>query len=368
MTVFKLNITAISPLHIGDGGELRHGFDFMVFENSTYRLNEDAILDQYANRLTTISDGDYPLPGKLLQSTDYNNKRLFRYILPGFPRSRREDARVKSCIKDVYDRPYIPGSSLKGAMRTALAWTGWQEVNPRLDRSAIGRSRSWAGQPLEKRLFGPDPNHDLLRALQVSDCHALPEKPAQLMLINAQVLTKRSAGSPIELEAIRPNSEFVGTLHVDETLFSAQAEGELHFSNRRAWLNQLVTRLRKHSRARLEMLAEWFEKADNSDAIANAYRKFLNTPLPENAAFVQLGWGGGWDSKTFWTHLTKKDPLLFEQLVREFRMHKASPGSPPRKAGDPFPRSKRVAMQIKNGVAAPAAPFGWVLLELEKLS
>ena len=81
-------------------------------------------------------------------------------------------------------------------------------------------------------------------------------------------------------------------------------------------------------------------------------------------AFVQLGWGAGWDGKTFWTHL-QSDPRLFEELVRDFRMHKAAPGSPPRKEGDPFPRSKRAAMGVKGGVARPVAPFGWVLVELK---
>lgn len=49
-------------------------------------------------------------------------------------------------------------------------------------------------------------------------------------------------------------------------------------------------------------------------------------------------------------------------------MHKAQRGAPPRRPGDPFPRSRRVAMKIKEGTAKPAAPFGWVLLELEKSS
>ena len=46
-------------------------------------------------------------------------------------------------------------------------------------------------------------------------------------------------------------------------------------------------------------------------------------------------------------------------------MHKASPGSPPRKPADPFPRYKRAAMVVKDGVSRAAAPFGWVLLELK---
>ena len=56
----------------------------------------------------------------------------------------------------------------------------------------------------------------------------------------------------------------------------------------------------------------------------------------------------------------QQDPRLFEQLVDDFRLHKAAKGSPPRKAGDPFPRSKRVVMDKTN---KPAAPLGWVSVE-----
>ena len=128
MTVYKVSLQTLSPVHIGDGNELRQGFDFMVRGNATYRLNEDAILQAKENLVRPDRAGHYPTPGALLSEADYERDGYFRYILRGAARSGKMDARVKSFIKDVYDRPYIPGSSLKGALRTALAWTGWSEV------------------------------------------------------------------------------------------------------------------------------------------------------------------------------------------------------------------------------------------------
>lgn len=365
MSNYKLSLHTLSPLHIGDGDELRQHFDFAVHEGRTYRLNEDAILLAKEDRLRPDRAGHYPAPGLLLEERDFQNPALFRYSLRGFPRSSKTDARLKSFIKDVHDRPYIPGSSLKGAMRTALAWTGWREVQPRLDRSAIGRSRSWAGQPLERKLFGPDPNHDLLRALQVSDLSGPGEAGGGLMIVNAQVLTRRNAGSPIELEAVAGDTAFTGSLVIDDRLFSEQAERELHFNNRRHWLDELLPRIQAHSRARISELARWFAEADNCETIAAFYRQLSAVNLAPNQALLQIGWGAGWDGKTFWTHL-QKEKLLFEQLVTDFRMHKTGRSSPPRRAGDPFPRSKRAVMLVKEGVARAARPFGWVLIELEE--
>ena len=363
MTVYQVNLQTLTPLHIGDGDELRQDFDFTVYKNHTYRLDEDAILLARSDMLRPDRQGHYPPPGRLLSEADFQNGDLFRYVLRGAARSGKTDARLKSFIKDVYDRPYIPGSSLKGAIRTALAWTGWEEVRPKLDRSAVGSRKSWAGQPLEKKLFGSEPNLDLLRALHVTDLLGLSEVGEGLRIVNAQVLTKRNAGSPIELEALPGDIAFKGSITIDETLFSSLAEPVLHFGNRRHWLDGLMGRVQAHSQARIAELLEWFEGADPSySAVARFYRRLHETSLGKTQALVQLGWGSGWDGKTFWTHL-QTDPLLFEQLVKDFNMHKAGRDSPARKPGDEFPRSKRAAMVLKQGKAQVVAPFGWALLE-----
>jgi CRISPR-associated protein Csm5 len=366
MTVYNVKLQTLSPVHIGDGNELRQGFDFMVRGNATYRLNEDAILQAKESQVQPDRSGHYPTPGALLTETDYDRDEYFRYTLRGAARSGKADARVKSFIKDVYDRPYIPGSSLKGALRTALAWTGWSEVNLKLERGMIGTSRSWAGQRLERKIFGPDPNHDLLRALHVSDLFGPQQAGGGLMVVNAQVLTKRAAQSPIELETLPGEVSFTGSITVDDALFAPFAERELGFGNRRHWLDELTLRAQKHSHARAVELAEWFGNADPSYApLANFYNQLVQAQLAPHQALVQLGWGAGWDGKTFWTHL-QKDEFLFEQLVTDFRMNKAGRNSH-REPGDAFPRSKRAAMSVKQGVARPVAPFGWVLLEMEKI-
>ncbi|MEA3351690.1 MAG: type III-A CRISPR-associated RAMP protein Csm5 [Chloroflexota bacterium] len=355
MTVFNLQLDTLSPIHIGDGDELRHGFDFVTRGNITYRLDIDKVLEAKEDEWQN-THGRYPLPGELLDENEY--RRFARYALKGTPRSGKYDARVKSFIKDVFDHPYIPGSSLKGALRTALAWHGWDEVNPRLKRHAIGHRRSWAGQKLERKFFGPDPQHDLLRALQVSDLVGL-KKPGQgLILVNAQVLTKEEAGSPIELEALRDEVTLKGTIKIDDTLFEDWAEPELHFQDRQHWLEELMPRVQAHSVARLEPLIEWFEQVGIT-RIAKFYRRLADLNLGEMRAVLQLGWGGGWDSKTFGSHL-KEDQQLFKKLLRDFRMQKG------RSQVESFPVSKRVVVKDDGNTILPLAPFGWVLLTLDK--
>jgi CRISPR-associated protein Csm5 len=324
MTVYHIKLQVLSPIHIGDGNELKKDFDFVVHNKHTYRVNEDALLLAKQDLIKLDNHGQFPPPGKLLTEKDFQNPTLFRYILRGFPRSTKTDARVKSFIKDIYDHPYIPGSSIKGAFRTALAWTGWKEVKP--DLNNLKPSKSWAGQPVERRLFGSDPNHDLLRALQISDLINNGKPSENLVLVNAQVLTQKSHGSPVELEAVAGDVSFEGTLKIDDTLFNNIAEPILHFSNRRHWLDELMPRTQQHSHARIIKLAEWFEHTEGTHNIAQFYRQLADSSLKKNQALMQIGWGAGWDSKTYWTYL-QENPAKFESIVRNYRMHKGAKGS-----------------------------------------
>ncbi len=198
----------------------------------------------------------------------------------------------------------------------------------------------------------------------MADLHGSTQAGGGLLIVNAQVLTKRTAQSPIEMEALPGDVTFSGSITIDETLFSDAAEKVLHFRNRRHWLNELTARAQAHSMARIAELLEWFEKADQAyAAVAKFYRQLSAAQLGPNQALVQLGWGSGWDGKTFWTHI-QKDPALFERLVEDFRMNKAGRSST-REIGDPFPRSKRAAMVMKDGRSLAVAPFGWALLELK---
>jgi CRISPR-associated protein Csm5 len=366
MTVYQLTLRTLSPIHIGEGRELRQDFDFAVYQKRTYRLNEDALLLAKEDRLIPDRGGRYPAPGHLLESADFRNPALFRYVLRGQPRSQKTDARVQSFIKDVYDRPYIPGSSLKGAIRTALGWSGWPEVRPPLDVRSLKASKSWAGQPLEAQLFRPagrhDPNHDLLRALQVSDL-AGPDKPGMgLQLVNAQVITRRDVGSPIELEALSGDLVFQGTLTIDETLFGPSVENELRFGSRRLWLDELMIRIQQHSQAQIEKLAIWFLKTEGGERLAAFYRDLSEIPLGPDKAFIQLGWGTGWDGKTFGSRL-EADSDFFEEIIQKYRLQRTGRGGAQRQKGAPFPGSRRVVTLGKGGDSQAVHPFGWALIE-----
>lgn len=367
MTTYTLKLETITPVHIGDGNELRQSFDFIPAKRNgrdiTLRLNEDAILQQKPQALVPDRAGKYKTPGELLDEADKSNPALFRYSLDGKPRSEKLDARIRSCIKDVFDQPYVPGSSLKGAIRTAIAWSALTELKKPLSSFELDNKKDKAATNIEKFIFGKNPNYDLFKVLQISDLLGPTQAGEGLILVNAQVVTRKENGSPVELEAVRNNIQFQGSLKIDETFFTPEAEEILQFSGKRKWLENLLNLVNLHSTERIKTLKQWFTEVDANSQVARAYNSLytnIQSLQGTQYAMLQLGWGTGWDDKTYWTHL-QKDPAFFEvYVIQNYRMLK--PKSSPRRSGDPFPRSRKVIM--KNDT--PAVPLGWVLLELQE--
>lgn len=392
MTNKKITITTLTPVHIGNGEELRAGFDFISNDKLTYRLNEDAILQAKSSLLKPDPKGVYPLPGNLITQADLGQRDLFRYLLAGVPRSKKEDARLQGNIKDVHDRPYIPGSSLKGAIRTALAWSKFPHMKPSYKRSDMERHKGLA-EKIEEGIFGRDPNHDLLRALKISDCHPSSTHPSiEWMVVNATVINNKKPEEenllrkntklpdkevdeiPVELEAIPGNRIFEGSWVIEDFLFEGKAGEMTGFDQQRSWLDEtsLLGMINARSQKRIEFLLDWFSAIPETEKVYESYRNLLYSiaNLSQKQAIIQFGWGCGWDGTTFWNHLTDEDQL-FQLSVQEFhkqRLNKQAEHFKNLRAS--FPSSRRVISQpIKQQDDAQksylaAAPLGWVLMTL----
>lgn len=372
--LYQVKVTLLSPLHIGSGRELLHEYDYAIYQGRTWRINEDALLDtQEVDDPDLVDRLMHMRPAELLNPPDFREgSSLFRYAIGGVPRSQAEGAQVREQLKDGHDRPYLPGTSLKGALRTALAWAAWGKQGLRPERARLDRRSRFAAQWYEQELFsmhgGKAPNHDLLRALQVGD--SMPVSPEMLMLINARVLNRAGGlGSPIELEAIKPETVFTLTAKVDTVLFSAWAQrGGLRLKHGDL-LRDWPSVVQQHTMQRLEHEAEWFARIPGTERVADFCRRLVQTSLPDTACLLQLGWGTGWEGKTFGSHL-QADQDFMESIVCSSNQGGYGLARGRRQPGDPFPKSRRVLVQVQRAPDGsmheiPIAPPGWVLLELQ---
>lgn len=370
---YTVKVTTLSPLHIGTGRELMQEYDYAVKEGKTWRLNETTLLeDKDAADPAVMRQLMSVPPAQLLQPEDFKDgKKKFRYVISGTPRSQQAGSILREQIKTASDQLYLPGSSLKGALRTALAWHGWQLNGLKPDRTKIDERRpKFAARDYEQALFGNDPNHDLLRAMQVgdSDLHGAD----RLMLANVRVLTSKGIGKdiPVEVEAIRGDTVFTLPMKIDTSLFSdwARQRKDFRLGGQKDWLLNLAELARAHSLDRIRDQQAWFEKR-SVPKLAALYAQFGKVTLTENQFLAQLGWGGGWDNKTFGSRL-QSDAKFFDWLATHPKLGLLhGKAREARKPGVPFPSTRRTAMaRGKDNTETPAAPMGWALVELTEIA
>jgi CRISPR-associated protein Csm5 len=374
-TKIDAQITVLSPLHIGSGTKLKRDFDWLARNDRVYIFDHNTLFDVVLQRAeadkgadaaaltTTLMAMDLPDLEKAgwLERGDFHDEKssLFRYVLRGQPHL----AEISEQIKGAFGRPYLPGSSLKGALRTVLAWGVYTKTKRQPDLRRLKPSRSWAAQPLEQAVFGPNPNHDWLRALQVSDGPALPPDSLHLEGVRVYPTARQRSGSGLDLdvEVIHHGTTFTVPLTIDEYGFQEEAARQLRWQGQRDWLTRLAELGREHARQRLQLEAEYFKSERHPVGVRRFYHELIDifSKLKSNEFIVQIGWGGGWDSKTF-DGLLKQDARAFEQRVLKNRNYRMLRRESRRKSGDTFPACRRLVLRNNELVL----PLGWIKVEL----
>ena len=379
LTTIPVRLKVLTPVHIGSGTELLLDYDIIPRGGKSYRVNEDALLE---DKLAGESDSaavDRVLQGRppreLLTAADYARSELFRYVVPGVPFTVTPGSKVREQIKDVYDQVYLPGSSLKGALRTMLFWAYYADKGKKPDMTMIperGDPRRVADQ-LERSVFVPNPaerrgsapNYDWLRTLHVADSEALPTD-GRLQVRTAMIYptkTPKTEGLRVDVEAVSAGS-FRSKLVIDEYGFDdPDAAAKLEWSKtvERERLAQLASIGRRYAEHRLRTELAFYRAKTDAAAVAQLMQvllDYLTQKLPPNAFLLQLGWGTGWEDKTLGSSLLRQRAAEFEGLLEDYRMNK--PGAT-RTKDDPFPKTRAVIM---HGDALEAPP-GWVEVRLD---
>lgn len=354
MTIDHLQIKVHSPLHIGSGkAPLRRDIDFAAFGRFLYVLNLDAVLEHLlpddANpELVASITEKQNLASFLTESELKKHPELFFYRLGG----TTIVSEVRSYIKSGVMQPYLPGSSVKGAIRTALANSIAENRQLNLARATFGPRPEWAGREIEHGLFGraptpgQAPNYDLMRTLQVAD--STPINADRLQLDNVAVWGAGQQGIPIDIETVREGSEFKLRVKIDEYLFSDHAK-QLGFASDKQVITNWLGLCRTHGLAQLQQEAAFFR--DRVPQIARFYDSLLDKAQNSSGCFLQIGWGTGWHSKTLSRLITPNRDLL-NRIVQGYNLSRGrfSPDTP-------FPRTRHLIVDARR---QPLMPLGWV--------
>ncbi len=270
-------------------------------------------------------------------------------------------------IRDGFGIPYVPGSSLKGSLRTVL-----QAARERFDGDRRSKNMCRPADKSDPRDRGGAQTGDLGRLLQVCDS---PLAHTNLALFKVNVLSKSGIGVPLYVEAALPGSKFAAFIRIDECLEIAKIKGKLrdHSNPDQAWLlreesgdkcwhaikgmlQNYNEKVAGYQAAGLIRRAEKSMDEKPSKAMKQAANWLKSTVLASPADFLQIGFASGWSGMTGIPAMFSDERMLIDtanSIGNRFYRAKLKDGN----YGpiNPFPLSFRLA-NTKEGWR----PMGWV--------
>lgn len=316
---FKCKLEILSPLHIGTGDDLTP-FDYFVRDSEVVVYNLQRLLAEdhkFAKDLLSKSEGfgsyrDYFL-SNILSPEQIENEDYYFYTLSISERvkselrrlgERQNKANINCFIRSGNGLPYIPGSSIKGAIRTAYAYCLFKKEKG-LRESLLKRLWRESKDIVDKLLFQQDSNlqakGDVFRTLHIADTNGMPQNTSVEV---SKTLSSRKLLGYVNLFEILPPSTI--------TFFFLNLQSQLkeNYAQTLGW-NLLekypltIERIPAYCREFYGDLIAFEKKhfINHPDQrvtrpITQFYANLEKTTLELNQCLMRIGQGGGFFGKT----------------------------------------------------------------------
>lgn len=334
----------LTPVHIGSGVKLTQGIDFWTDNNRTYIVEQEKLME-YLSKLIEDNPNIEPDEIKDFSGTD-RNKRYAILKKVGASKTYNftcSTSEISEFERDGNGKPYLPGSSIKGAIRTALYSRFYNQLPLVVKDSQLnnlGRKPQWAADNLSKKLMGEDSNHDFMRSLVVGDAF-FKESDFELKETHVLKHADRTGNSSVWKKINRTENRMIVTAEmlrpqVAKSHFNLRFDNFLlnreFFGNKTMNLEILCSVINEHSRHLLEIDSIYFDKLkpkqqgsvatkgqqdnpfaaalkafggfDELDSVRQqiTYLKSLipqkDTPQYKSSFILPIGWGIGWGGMT----------------------------------------------------------------------
>jgi CRISPR type III-A-associated RAMP protein Csm5 len=383
-----LHIEIVSPVHIGDGDRIsKKSFVSPPHEDKAHVISEDKLLavasqtpQAAANFEKFCLDNNYPLQ-EFLSTSKINPADISAYSLSKLGENLKTGREILSFIKTgLPPQPYIPGASIKGALRSVFLRgmlqedsgakeTAIQKIQEMFD---VGKDKQ-ADNALENWFFCNDnkdaQHYDWSRLLQIGDTRL--GKLSQLRLAQVEIFSTvfgnqlQSKGFKLSPEVFTPETRLTAQFAINQYLTTKVANKELNFKNEfnrvisfpricnlvaKKQIEQEIAFFKKHNQ---HQLVEWYEKLE-------ARQKQLEKK--EFECLLRLGWGAGYDDKTVSDLLDEdEDETVFDQIRNIYSLPVGKPHNGKRLPKLDSPKSRKLVVIEQNG-NLELLPLGWIIL------
>jgi len=270
----KVKIKTLSPLHIGGKESAISSLNYVVLNGRCYVINEEKLSEKLYEKKRLNEFVDFAVrKGKradikeFLASYNLLNSSFVSSIASYFTTCRRAVyGDVRPFVRDAFARPYLPGSSIKGSLRTSIIYIILKRMredtrrkilvnfvqkkieryrkDPRGRKNYVWfkeRFKKWFAEELDRNIFkgftlkgkrGRDAHYDILRYLKVSD--SAPLLKDNLIVEEVKIFSSGSRENfkrwSIFAECVPPGVEFEFEVNIDKGILEDFMKDNPHLS------------------------------------------------------------------------------------------------------------------------------------------
>lgn len=324
----NINIETLTAVHIGTGNILQKDYDFVCKKVSDKDIkigivdpakilkligqeNIDAWTIAIENGRDTVDFIHQYSPKSEIR--DYTSRQIDSY-LSNVPRQ------IKEFIRDGLNRPYIPGSSIKGAIRTAVLACiirnkAVSDIKIRNNNNRITAS------VMENELFDSDPQKDVFRYLQVGDALFDGYRTAAYNMVNINERRSQSfwdKSKQMSTEVLLGGAETTFKMKIvenEESPLELQSLSNLLSAVNEHTLELLDDEINIWSEKNVDTYSE--EKVEDYISQLKDMKQTAEECVGKQACVLRIGQGSGWRFITgAWTERIGDEFLDVEDAAR----------------------------------------------------
>lgn len=366
-----MNIEVITPLHIGTGEELAF-LDYISAKGTLVVADSEGLitslsnhgkLEEFSNEITTSANvGSTNLKTLVKKHGLWNSADIAAIeayqVKKAYTLNAEKKPSIRPFMRTAGHAPYVPGSSIKGAIRTAVIYKLVKDIKERNERFfydevvknyiyALTKTRpnkmNRAGKFFESLLqdytlsaLNRCPNTDIMRAVHISDSTPLDRN--SLHLFKVHILNKKDTFDELQemaihLECLPPNAKISFKCSIDKHILSEfeKTGKNVPFKSEK----DLIDACKEFSQDIIAYERDYFGDIRNNSC--QKVKDFYDSC----DANIRIGLGSGIISNTIYLLMPEKERELLQKAYR--------------RASRNIPTSRKVVMD-KNTISSV---LGW---------
>jgi len=378
----RYRLTCLTPLLVGDGQKLSP-IDYMVWKDQVNVLDQRRIfrllakgprLEGYLAQLRRADKLDFASWGGFAQN--FADRRIpFEHPSSSayWERARGDSLHIPTFHAGC-EGPYLPGSAIKGALRTGMLFARWKDGLPQnLSWPQGERPGRRPGEAVEEQALGHS-GASLMRAVSISDSRPVPASSLKIYLLRVSTLQARPSGrfelgwkqaprgtvdgrrpeegTPLFAEMATPGTVFDGDWRDRSFLTQPEILRSLHWKEA-VDHTRMFAAANEYAGQLLAIQKQYADWAGLSLVASSLEQTAARLPSEDGkACLLSIGWGSGLLAKTGWL---ETDSEAYRQTLAQVPLYSRA-----FRSGLPFPKTRRIVFLGNQ----PAAIPGWVRLEL----